>query len=181
MTRHLLELHPDALCGAVERVEAEAARVRSGNLALRWSVTGRMGDLLLPDRVAAQRAGELWRHTCFEAFICASPVGMYYEFNLAPSTRWAAYAFDGYRCGMRAADEIDLRHVEVTSDDTHFEVQALLALEDIPLRLAHDGEWGLGLSAVLEDASGRLSYWALAHPPGKPDFHHPDCFTLALP
>jgi len=21
----------------------------------------------------------------------------------------------------------------------------------------------------------------LAHPPGKPDFHHPDCFALELP
>ena len=26
-----------------------------------------------------------------------------------------------------------------------------------------------------------MSYWALAHPPGKPDFHHPDCFALELP
>jgi hypothetical protein len=36
----------------------------------------------------------------------------------------------------------------------------------------------LGLSAVLEEANGRKSYWALAHPPGKADFHHADCFTL---
>jgi hypothetical protein len=36
----------------------------------------------------------------------------------------------------------------------------------------------LGLSAVIEDIDGRLSYWALKHPPGKPDFHHPDSFAL---
>jgi len=30
----------------------------------------------------------------------------------------------------------------------------------------------LGLSAVLEETNGRKSYWALAHPPGKADFHH---------
>ena len=38
----------------------------------------------------------------------------------------------------------------------------------------------LGAAAVLEDDNGRLSYWALCHPPGKPDFHHPDGFVLEL-
>lgn len=39
----------------------------------------------------------------------------------------------------------------------------------------------IGLSAVIEEMDGTKSYWALAHPAGKPDFHHPDCFTLELP
>jgi len=25
-----------------------------------------------------------------------------------------------------------------------------------------------------------LSYWALRHPPGGPDFHHADCFAMEL-
>ena len=37
---------------------------------------------------------------------------------------------------------------------------------------------GLGLSAILEEEDGTISYWALAHPPGRPDFHHPDCLAL---
>jgi hypothetical protein len=40
--------------------------------------------------------------------------------------------------------------------------------------------WRLGLSAIIEEASGQRSYWALAHPPGKPDFHHPDSFALEV-
>jgi len=48
----------------------------------------------------------------------------------------------------------------------------------IPLR---PGAMRLALSAVIEEERGRLSYWALRHPPGKPDFHHPDAFALALP
>jgi hypothetical protein len=32
----------------------------------------------------------------------------------------------------------------------------------------------------MEDAGGVLSYWALDHPAGKPDFHHPDAFALQL-
>src|SRR3546814_9971873 len=38
----------------------------------------------------------------------------------------------------------------------------------------------VALSAVIEETDGTKSYWALRHPPGKPDFHHPDCFALAL-
>ena len=38
----------------------------------------------------------------------------------------------------------------------------------------------LALSAVIEDKQGVLSYWALTHPPGRPDFHHPDAFVLEL-
>jgi hypothetical protein len=38
----------------------------------------------------------------------------------------------------------------------------------------------LAISAVIEETNGTKSYWALAHPPGAPDFHHPDCFTLQL-
>jgi hypothetical protein len=33
---------------------------------------------------------------------------------------------------------------------------------------------------VVEDYRGRLTYWALEHPPGKPDFHHPDSFAIEL-
>jgi hypothetical protein len=52
----------------------------------------------------------------------------------------------------------------------------LNALADLP----SDAPWQLNLSAVIEEKSGRKSYWALAHPPGKADFHHPDCFTHQL-
>jgi hypothetical protein len=38
----------------------------------------------------------------------------------------------------------------------------------------------LALSAVIEDEDGVLSYWALKHPAGKPDFHHRDAFALEL-
>jgi len=38
----------------------------------------------------------------------------------------------------------------------------------------------LALSAIVEDDSGKLSYWALRHPPGEPDFHHPDAFALEI-
>ena len=41
-------------------------------------------------------------------------------------------------------------------------------------------ELRLAVCAVMENEQGRVSYWALAHPPGKPDFHHRDGFALRL-
>jgi hypothetical protein len=43
-----------------------------------------------------------------------------------------------------------------------------------------DGPLKIGLCAVIEEKGGTLSYWALRHPPGKPDFHHRRGFALEL-
>ena len=61
-----------------------------------------------------------------------------------------------------------------------YELQVSLALDDL-VNLQGDVLWDIGLSVVLEEKRGAKSYWALAHPPGKPDFHHSDCFALQIP
>jgi hypothetical protein len=38
----------------------------------------------------------------------------------------------------------------------------------------------VALAAVIEGGNGKLSYWGLRHPPGKPDFHHPNGFALEV-
>jgi hypothetical protein len=175
-----LRLHPDSRCAAVTEIAVDVARPRPGALVLRYVVSGRMSELRLPAAAMSVRADELWRHTCFEAFIRAAPSAAYYEFNLAPSTQWGAYGFTGYRDGMRMAGEIGAPRIEVQSAPERYTLQAALELEKVP-RLPCDAAWRLGLAAVIEEANGDKSYWALAHPPGKPDFHHADCFALELP
>jgi hypothetical protein len=174
--RQPLRRHPDSLCFAATHIEVEVARPHAGSLVLSYVVTGRIGDLRMPPVTAAVRSDELWQHTCFEAFVRTSPDAAYYEFNFAPSTQWAAYRFDSYRSGMRAATEIGAPRVEVQSTPECYTLQASLELARLP-GLPRDAPWHLGLSAIVEDTSGRKSYWALAHPPGKPDFHHSDCFA----
>jgi hypothetical protein len=176
--RLALKLHPDSLGSAVTRVEAEAVRRGTGGLVLSYFVTGMISKLRLPPAVAATRTDELWRHTCFEAFASSSPNAGYYEFNFAPSTQWAAYRFSAYRSGMRIATEIGTPRTEVQSGPEQSALQASLHLDRSIL--PRDSPWRLGLSAIIEETSGRKSYWALAHPPGKPDFHHADCFTYEL-
>jgi hypothetical protein len=46
--------------------------------------------------------------------------------------------------------------------------------------LSEEIAWQIGASAVIEETNGTKSYWALAHPPGKADFHHSDCFAAVL-
>lgn len=174
--RTSLILHPDSRCSAVARLDVEVNQSRDGGLVLHYVVTGAIGDLLLPPLAMPARADGLWRHTCFEAFVRALPGQAYDELNLAPSTAWAAYHFDRYREGMRISHEIETPRLQVNVSAGRFELHAALAWFP-PV----NGPRRLGLSAVIEETNGTKSYWALAHPPGPPDFHHSDCFALDLP
>jgi hypothetical protein len=175
----MLKLHPDSLCRAVRQIEVDIARPRPNRLELSYIVTGTMSDILMPPVVAAARSNELWQHTCFEAFVRASSEAGYYEFNFAPSTQWAAYRFNGYRSGRRVADEIDAPLIELYLGPQSCSLRAVFDLTRLPA-LVREACWHVGLSAVIEDTGGGISYWALAHPPGKPDFHHADSFALEL-
>jgi hypothetical protein len=175
-----LKLHPNSQCRAVTGIAVEIARPRPSELSLVYRVAGNIGDLRLPLLVAPARTDELWRHTCFEAFVRVPSDAAYYEFNFSPSTAWAAYRFDGYRSGMRIADEVGAPRIATQLGAEQFELHVSLTVEGL-IALPSDRPWRLGLSAVIEEADGHKSYWALAHPPGKADFHHSDCFAFELP
>jgi hypothetical protein len=120
------------------------------------------------------RADELWRTTCFEAFLRIPGADSYREWNFAPSGQWAAYDFRTYREG-RSDAEVPAPYIRVEDNLTWWALGATIPV-------AADAVWALGLSAVLEEKDGTKSYWALAHPPGdKPDFHAADCFAASLP
>ena len=165
---------------AATRIEVEIARSRPGNLVLHYFVTGKISGLRMPLETAPTRADELWQHTCFEAFVRASPGTAYYEFNFAPSMQWAAYRFSAYRREMSVASDVGAPRIEAQSSGELYELQASLELDGMS-NLPGKAAWHLGLSAVIEETSGRKSFWALAHPPGKADFHHSDCFAYELP
>jgi hypothetical protein len=178
--RATLKPHPDSPCAAVARIDVEVWRPRPGALVLCYVVTGETSGLRMPPAAASARADGLWRHTCLEAFVRASPDTGYYELNFSPSTQWAAYGFGGYRSGMRVAREIGAPRFEVDSSPESYRLRVSLDLVRLP-GLPSGGAWRVGLSAVIEETGGRQSYWALAHPPGRADFHHLDCFALELP
>ncbi len=150
----------------------------TGSLGLRYTVTGAIGEIMLPPLAAPTRADELWRHTCFEVFVREGAGLGYCEFNFATSRQWAAYRFDDYRDGMSPIGAIAAPRIESRASEARLDVDVSLNLTGL---IAADASWRLALTAVIEDASGQKSYWALAHPQGKPDFHHRDGFVLDLP
>lgn len=167
----VLQPHPAAQPDAVEGVEVSIAR-EGRFLTLTYMVRGRAG-VRMPDPVGLQRADELWRTTCFELFVRKGGGG-YVEFNFSPSNQWATYAFSDYRSGMSDVAGLPVTEIQPQS-------MGLIAAIDLEeAGLPGQGPLRLGVCAVIEEASGTKSYWALAHPSDKPDFHHPDSFVLEL-
>ncbi|MEN8260217.1 MAG: DOMON-like domain-containing protein [Pseudomonadota bacterium] len=163
---------------AIQFLRASVEPDSRGALRLIYILTGHIGQLLIPEPKPAGQADGLWPHTCFEAFIEVEGQSRYHEYNFSPSGEWSAYAFDAYRqrgqwtCS-RAPD------ITVTRSPTELVLEASIAWVDLP-----DNQTGrayrLGLTAVIEDRQGGLSYWALIHPAERPDFHLSSGFICRL-
>lgn len=177
--RTSLAPYPGSRGPAGLRIACDATRRADGQLHLWFSVAG-AGPLRLPlslPLAETSRKDGLWEQTCCEAFIEFE--GGYYEFNLSPAGDWALYQFAGYRAGG-SSPEIAAPVVQAHRHGDLWQLQAYIDLSSSPL-LRHDRSWRMGLSAVMETKDGQKTYWALAHPSDKPDFHHPDSFALVLP
>jgi hypothetical protein len=163
----LLVRHPDTPPGAIHSVEVELHRVDGGAVAT-FKARGDVRQLVLPAPALPRRREELWKTTCFELFV-ADEDGGYREFNLSPSSEWAAYKFDDYRTGMRPAEaKIE---IGISSSPKEFTITAKIESDfSQPARL--------GLTAVIEEADAVIRYWSTTFAPGEPDFHSPAVRSL---
>jgi hypothetical protein len=179
----VLAPHPSTPCGAVRSIEVRLARTNGDRLALTYTVAGDLRGVRLPEPAPPRRADGLWRHTCFEAFVAPDPGTAYVELNFAPSGQWACYAFERYREGMVSPADMPEPQITVLADapravgvERRWTLSAAARIRSLdkgaPVRVA--------LAAVIEEGDGRLSYWALRHPPGRPDFHRPEGFALRI-
>lgn len=146
-----------------------------GGLDLTFSVGG--ADLLeLPVAAKPERRDGLWQATCFEIFLRAGDAPAYREFNFSPSSEWAAYGLADYRDGLEDLPLSSSPAIVTSEQERSFLLNAVLPPDALP------GEGAdVGLTAVIVEAGNVKSYWALAHPPGQPDFHHAACFAASLP
>jgi hypothetical protein len=169
--------HPSTPTTALDGVEVTADRLPGGKLRLDFLLRGNRGAIVWALREdQPQRKDRLWEETCFEAFVMAGDGPGYVELNFAFTHDWAAYSFSARRDGMaNAAIPAPLFDLESGEGDLTVEVD-LNRVDGF----AAASDWRLGLSAVLIDRRNETSYWALAHPPGPPDFHDPACFTARL-
>ncbi|MCW2382055.1 MULTISPECIES: DOMON-like domain-containing protein [unclassified Sphingobium] len=175
LARAALVCHPDTPCDALAALGMQIELTDDHGWEIGFVAMGRIADLRLPEAAPGIHTDELWRTTCFELFV-AEDDDAYAEYNFSPSGAFAAYHFDHYRTGMRPFD-IPAPHILQAADAERLSLSVRLT-EDA---LVWDRSGAIGASAVIQEANGTLSYWALAHPPGWPDFHHRDCFALRLP
>lgn len=172
----VLTCHPDTPNHAVRSLDVRVRWHHEGTLALTYTLTGNCTQLQIPASRSPARADDLWRHTCFEAFISTQGDLAYQEWNFSPAGEWAVYHFRSYRDRLPLRDDEPAPVLRVHNAKNRLDLDARICLSHRltmqPLQLA--------LSAVIEDDRGMLSYWALKHPPGKPDFHHPDAFILEV-
>jgi hypothetical protein len=199
-----LKPHPDHPGRALSGLEVELTRLGARRFRLLFAAHGDPRHIAMPRQaLGGKRTDGLWQHSCFEAFFRGAGDEAYYEFNLAPSGDWAAYRLSSYRAGMKPAHNVGEPRIgtigrrraptdeerallELTDQDPLdrfpkpcFGITAILDLKQAA-DLPGDRPWRIGLSAVIEERNGAKSFWALAHPPGDPDFHHDDCFALEL-
>jgi hypothetical protein len=165
--------HPASPASQVTGVTVEARMDDEDEVLLTFIVDG-LPHVRIPAPQSPGRADDLWKSTCFELFLRPENEPGYIELNFSPSGQWAAYAFDDYREGMRDCPLPIAPHIERDGEGRGWEI-------DVDLSPVRPGAMLMGLSAVVEELDGTRSYWALAHPPEKPDFHHPACFARRLP
>jgi hypothetical protein len=171
--------HSQTPSQAVHGLEVSVYSMQPGAIDLTYVLGGNLDRLRIPVQLSPRRVDGLWQHTCFEAFVAVTGSAAYFEFNFSPSGEWAAYAFRDYRDGGAINDDKLDPKIVVRKEAETLELTAVIRMGRLPA-VHPDAILRLGLSAVIEDIDGQLSYWALKHPPGKPDFHHSDNFTLEI-
>jgi hypothetical protein len=173
-----LRCHPSTRPEAVRAIQVFAHRSAGAELRMTFRLDGDIPRIRVPSPGVPRIATQLWRHTCFEAFIAMEGQSAYYEFNFAPSGEWAVYTFRGYRNGGPLADEMMGPRIAVRSTASRLELDTLVRLDVLSANHPR-ASLRIGLSAVIEASDG-LSYWALRHPADKPDFHDAIGFALVL-
>jgi hypothetical protein len=174
----VLTAHPSTPNDDVRSLAVQLRAEEPDILVFQYSLVGDMSRVRVPLSGASGRADALWKHTCFEAFVAARDEPGYHEFNFSPSGDWAVYRFSAYREGMSPAEIGRAPEISVRRRDDGLVLESAVRigrLADLDVRHLR-----VALAAVIEDENGVLSYWGLRHPPGKPDFHHPNGFALEV-
>src|ERR1700676_2235595 len=173
-----LECHPSTRTESVRAIQVLVRRSASAELQLTFRLDGDISRITITPPLPPRIGTELWRHTCFEAFINVEGQTAYHEFNFAPSGEWCICALSGYRKGAPIANETMYPQIALRSNSRRLELDALVRLDT--LSSVHSrASLRVGLSAVIETSDG-VSYWALSHRANKPDFHDADGFALVL-
>ncbi len=170
---------------------------QGSRLSLSFCLSGDLTQVLLPSqsgrrnaaaasalRKDEKRKDELWKSTCFEAFIAPDTLsekeGPYWELNVSPRGEWNVYRFDRYRQGQRPENRISQILYQHETSALSYQNQIQIDLQEVA-ELHGVPHWSVGITAVVTSpVDGGCSYWALTHCGSRPDFHRAESFSLKL-
>jgi len=160
-------------------LEIRCTADRSGSiLFVSWELSGGIASVVVPPQAEVPlRKNGLWGDTCFEIFLARREFENYWEFNLSPSGDWNVFRFDSYREGMREEKAFSLLPIRVDDDGGCHAISVDIDLGKI---VPADAQLEAGLSVVIKNPEGKLSYWSLSHSGPRPDFHRRDGFLIRI-
>lgn len=174
-----LQKHPKSKESSVNAISVNLIAHTDKSMSVAYSAQGDIDRLFIPPRTAGECKDNLWRTTCFEMFVGHTNSTTYWELNFSPSANWAAYKFTDYRQNRQNEESFAINRLQMKQTKERFDLEVGFlfgALQDFDLTTVC-----FGFSAVMMDHHGNISYWALRHGDGPPDFHDNTCFSYMLP
>ncbi len=127
-----------------------------------------------------ERLVKLWEKTCFEFFL-KNEHGEYVEFNFSPNFEWNCFYFPKKGDPLKEWELMSRPNTEILLSLDHYFIVVELRKELFPPGFFDQKtELKAGMTSVIKDKKGALSYWALTHSDSRPNFHHFDSFTMKV-
>jgi len=179
MSEQTFSLQPFPCTKSLLNLKIAGNIARNGNkLAIRYILENDLKEIAIaPPSNTPSRKHELWQDTCFEFFLGIKDFARYWEFNLSPVGHWNVYRFDGYRQGMQEETAF-----EKLSFNVQNQADGLILVLDVDLDKIISTEEAIevGITTVIKDRNGEVTYWALTHQGAEADFHLRDSFIVKL-
>lgn len=118
-----------------------------------------------------ERVTGLWEKTCFELFI-KNESGQYLEFNFSPVFEWDCFYFNRKGESLKRWEKMQMPVTDILLSEADFLHFSVIKKDFFPEGFFDSGrDLQVGISSVIKEKSGRLSYWALSHADSRPNFH----------
>jgi len=137
------------------------------HLLLSFVLSGVSDNYLFDTKNHAKRADELWKATCFEAFIKNPNSKEYWELNIAPSGAWNFYYFSDYKKDMQEERRVLTPKVlfKQKRDEVYVNVEMNFTEK------LFDGRGEFNLALILLNVEGKREFFTLNPKEGVADFH----------
>lgn len=141
------------------------------SLFISYKMTGNLASIDLGDEDPKHaRVIKLWEKSCFELFI-KNQNDSYIEFNFSPEFEWNAFFFEKKGDALKEFVKIDKLKIDILLSKDVFQLIVEIDKGKFPTGFFEGQEHLAGITSVIKDKSGSLSYWALSHEDTRPNFH----------